>query len=221
MESLKEKELIIFDLDGTIIASGDGVISCFQKMQKELGMKVWDKEDLIFAIGPPIAETFLKEFAIPKDELEHAFEVYRKYYKEIIIDERLLFDGISDMLADLKSKGKILAIATSKIEENAIKNLEDMGVIQYFDLIGGHRDDIKRDTKGKVLQYVVDCLTEKTGLSKDKAVLIGDRKFDIIGAKEVGITVVSVEYGYGDREEFLAHNTDFILPTVKSISEVF
>lgn len=212
-----KKDYIIFDLDGTLLASAPDIISCMQKMQKDIGMKVWEAEDLVFAIGPPLELTLANDFKVAPDKIEETYAIYRSHYAKVQFNRSMLFDGVVEMLEKLKNSGIILAIGTSKLEHVALRCLEELEIAHYFQLIAGHNEEEHRDTKGKVIDYAVKTL----GCEKDNVILIGDRKFDIIGAKEVGIESMAVLYGYGNQEEFDEYGADYVVKTTKEIENIF
>lgn len=217
MDSKLDKGTIIFDLDGTLVKSAEGIICCMQETQKAMGMEVWLPEDLKFAIGPPLEDTFSKSFKIPDEKLDEALEIYRSAYEKLVFDKNSLFDGVEEMLQKLKDNGKILAIGTSKLESVAVTVLKKIGIDHYFDLIAGHDEENYRDSKGKVIAYAMN----KMHSIHEDTILIGDRKFDILGAKEVGIECMAVLYGYGDMEEFEKYGADYIVNTTEEITNMF
>ena len=216
MNTLKQN-IILFDLDGTLTDSMEGVIRSVQYMQEKKGMKVWDFDDLRFIVGPPLIESFTKELAMPLPEAEEATEIFRERYSTIGLFENKVFPGIMEMLEDLKKKGKRMAVATSKKENLAVRILEHFGIAPYLEVIGGDAREIGRDTKAKVIDYVLETM----GAEKDDVIMVGDRKFDIIGAHAMGIPCIAVEWGYGDREEFEAHDADYIVATTEDVANLF
>lgn len=214
-----KKDVIIFDLDGTLLKSAPSIVHSLQKTQEHFNIDVWEFEDLTFAIGPPLEEN-LNAIGISDNDIEEALACYRKHYSEFVFTKESLYDGVEDMLKDLKQRGKRLAIGTSKLESVAIDVLEQIGIAGYFELIAGHDNDDSgagcRNSKGEVLAYVI----EQFGCSVEDAILIGDRKFDIIGAKEVGLACVGVLYGYGSLDELEEHEPEFILGGISEITSL-
>lgn len=216
MDRLKQN-IILFDLDGTLTDSKDGIIRSTQYMQKKLGLRVWSEQELHFIIGPPLIQSFTKEFGMAPDAAETAVEIFRERYATIGLFENSVFPGVAELLAALQKKGKRLAVATSKKEDLAVRILEHFGIAGYFEVIGGDRRELARDTKAKVMEYVLSAMHAK----KEDVIMIGDRKFDIVGAHALGIPCIAVEYGYGDREEFMAHGADYIVATPKDVERLF
>lgn len=216
MEKLKQN-IILFDLDGTLTDSAIGVINACQYMQKKMGMKVWDKAELKFIVGPPLMKTFTEDFSMDKETAEQAMVTYREYYTTIGLFENSVYPGIEEMLENLKAKGKRMAVATSKKEELAFRILEHFGIAKYFEVIGGDKREVGRDNKAKVIDYVLETMEAK----KEDVIMVGDRMFDIEGAHAIGIPCIAVEFGYGDRAEFEEYGADFIAATAKDVADLF
>lgn len=216
MNKLKQN-IILFDLDGTLTDSMEGVIRSAQYMQEKMGMRVWEFEELRFMVGPPLIDSFTKEFAMPFAEAEKGIEVFRERYSTIGLFENKVFPGIVEMLEELKAKGKRMAVATSKKEDLAVRILEHFDIAKYMEVIGGDMREAGRDNKAKVIDYVLETMQAE----KDDVIMIGDRKFDIEGAHAIGIPCIAVEWGYGDREEFEAHGADIIAATTEDVADLF
>lgn len=182
---------ILFDLDGTITDSGEGIINCAAFALEHFGLPIPSREEMRVFVGPPLRDTFYK-FGVPKDRLDEAVAVYRSRYIPIGKYENHPYPGIEQFLAKLKDKGHRLYIATSKPEGMSIDILNHFGLAKYFDLIAGATMDGSRDEKDKVIAY----LLEQIGSLED-AVMVGDTAFDILGAKAHGIPGIGVSWGYG------------------------
>lgn len=216
MEKLKQN-IILFDLDGTLTDSAEGVINACQYMQKKMGMQVWETADLKFIVGPPLMKTFTEDFAMDRETAEKALVIYREYYTTIGLYENKVYPGIKEMLEDLNAKGKRMAVATSKKEEMASTILEHFGIAKYFEVIGGDKREVGRDNKAKVIDYVLETMQA----AKDDVIMVGDRMFDIEGAHAIGIPCIAVEFGYGDRAEFEKYGADFIAATAADVANLF
>lgn len=216
MEKLQQK-IIIFDLDGTLTDSAEGVIRSAQHMQEKMGITKWADEDLKFIVGPPLIKTFTEDFLMNPEDAQRALGFFRERYATIGLFENKVYEGIPEMLEELKKKGKRLAVATSKKEETAVRILKHFEIDGYFEVIGGDNREIGRDTKAKVIDYVLKTL----GAKKEDAIMVGDRKFDVEGAHLVGVPCIAVEFGYGDRGEFEACGADYMAATPKAVSELF
>ena len=202
---------VLFDLDGTLTDSGEGIMNCARLALSHYGIEVADEASLRVFVGPPLAETFLK-FGVPAEEVDHAIEIYRSRYIPIGKYENKPYPGIRELLEKLKAEGHRLYVATSKPETTSVDILEHFDLAKYFDIIAGASFDHARHSKALVIAY----LLEQTGKDLD-AVMVGDTAFDVIGAKSHGIPTVGVSWGYGkvsDMEEAgaigIAHTMDEI-----------
>ena len=209
MDTLKQS-IILFDLDGTLTDSEEGIIRSTQYMQEKMGQRIWSAEELHFIVGPPLIQSFTKEFGMAQEMAEKAVAIFRERYATIGLFE-------NSLLQALRKKGKRLAVATSKKEDLAVRILEHFEIADYFEVIGGDRREVGRDNKAKVIDYVLETMQAK----KDDVIMIGDRKFDIEGAHAIGIPCIAVEYGYGDRDEFEAHGADYIAKTTEDVEKLF
>lgn len=216
MEKLKQ-QIILFDLDGTLTDSAEGVIRSCQYMQEKMGFPVWKTENLRFIVGPPLIKTFTEDFGMTLEQAEQALLCFRERYATIGLFENSVYPGIREMLEDLQQKGKRMAVATSKKEELAFRILEHFHIAQYFEVIGGDKREVGRDNKAKVIDYVLETMHA----AKDDVIMVGDRKFDIEGAHAIGIPCIAVAFGYGDREEFEAYHADYIAATAQDVADLF
>lgn len=212
-----QQEIILFDLDGTLTDSAEGVIRSAQHMQEKMGIPKWADEDLVFIVGPPLLKTFTEDFKMTEEDAQKALGYFRERYASVGLFENKVYDGVLEMLKALKEKGKRLAVATSKKEETAVRILKHFQLDTYFEVIGGDDREVGRDTKAKVIEYVL----EKMEADKKDAIMVGDRKFDVEGAHLAGILCIAIEYGYGGRAEFEACGADYICATAKNLADMF
>ena len=188
---------ILFDLDGTLTDSGEGIMNCAQLALEHYGIHVENRDDLRVFVGPPLQETFVK-FGVPKDEVDNAIKIYRSRYIPIGKFENSPYEGIRELLEKLKAEGHKLYVATSKPETTSVEILEHFDLAKYFDIICGASFDHARHSKALVIAY----LLEQTGEGLD-AVMVGDTAFDVIGAKEHGIPTIGVSWGYGKVQDMI------------------
>lgn len=212
-----QQDIILFDLDGTLTDSAEGVIRSAQYMQEQMGITPWAEGDLKFIVGPPLMTTFREDFGMSVEDAEHALAFFRERYASVGLFENKVYPGIEEMLSTLKAKGKRMAVATSKKESSAIRILEHFGIASYFEVIGGDDREAGRDTKAKVIAYVLETM----GADKGSVVMVGDRKFDVEGAHDIGIPCIAVAYGYGDIEEFQSCGADYIVSLPREVAEMF
>lgn len=185
------KKAIIFDLDGTLTDSGEGIINCAAMALEHFGLSVPDRETMRVFVGPPLRDTFA-QFGVPTDRLEEAITVYRSRYIPIGKFENHPYPGIEKLLSDLRKDGYKLYVATSKPETTSMDIMDKFGLTQYFDRICGANKDASRDEKSQVIAYLLSEIG-----SVEEAIMVGDTAFDVIGAAQHGIPTIGVSWGYG------------------------
>lgn len=219
------KKYILFDLDGTLTDSSEGITKCVQHALNRLGIKENDQAMLRRFIGPPLDESFEKFYGFDKGTALKAVDYYRERYSDTGIYENVLFDGIDKLLADLKNDGYIVALATCKPEIYVPRILKHFNIDGYFDVaVGSELEGGERRHKNQVINEVFVRLSEAglTGddditMAKSKAIMIGDRKDDILGAKASGIDSMGVRYGFAEEQELEIAGADYIVETVEDI----
>ena len=182
---------ILFDLDGTITDSGEGIMNCATFALEHFGLPVPDRTTLRQFVGPPLRDTFIK-FGVPADKAEEAISVYRSRYLPIGKYENIPYPGIYELLEKLQNEGHKLYIATSKPESTSVDILNKFELSKYFERICGATMDGSREEKSQVIAY----LLETTGAKN--AIMVGDTAFDVIGAASHGIPTIGVSWGYGE-----------------------
>ena len=191
-------QTILFDLDGTLTDSGLGITKAVQYALGQMGYEVPERESLFCFIGPPLHSSFQKYFGMDVQTSVEAVRQFRVYYNEMGgILENEVYEGVRELLAGLKAAGKRLCIATSKPDAAAKRVMHHFGLDEYVPDIVGGTDDPDRNTKGKVIAYVL----REYGIDPDTAIMVGDREHDVLGAAENGIRAIGVTWGYGDRPE--------------------
>ncbi len=186
------KKAILFDLDGTLTDSGEGIINCAQYAFQQMGYPVPPREEMGVFVGPPLWDTFEK-FGIPKERTDEAVKVFRSRYVPIGKFENTPYPGIRELLEELRAEGDLLYVATSKPETTAVEVLEHFDLARYFDRICGADLETKRNSKDAVIAYLLDM----TG-SDAEMVMVGDTEYDVLGAAAHGIPTIGVSWGYGD-----------------------
>lgn len=210
-------EYILFDLDGTITDSGEGITKSVQYALKYFDIDVEKLEDLNKFIGPPLKDSFKKFYDFDDEKAELGLKKYREYYAKKGIFENSLYDGVVDVLEDLKKNNKTIILATSKPEVYAKQILEYFKVDKYFTFAAGSDFEETRVKKGEVIKY---ALEEAKISDLSKVVMVGDREHDIIGAKENNIKSIGVLYGYGDVVELTQARAEYIAKTPKEILNI-
>ena len=186
---------ILFDLDGTLTDSGEGIMKSTIYTLTHYGIEAPPEAQLRTVVGPPLTESFAR-FGVPQDKLTEAVEIYRSRYIPIGRFENHPYPGIEVLLENLQRNGHKLYIATSKPEWMSIEILEHFGLAKYFDIICGAATDFSRNTKEAVIAHLLSQCEEQ-----DRAVMVGDTAYDVIGAKAHGIPCIGVSWGYGSIKE--------------------
>ena len=211
-------DIILFDLDGTLTDPKVGITTCAAYGLKQFGIEVEDLDTLTKFIGPPLIDSYMEYYGLTRQQAEQAIVKYRERYTTVGWAENIPYTGIHELCAKLKEAGKKLLVATSKPEGPAVRIMEHFGLAQYFDLIGGAPlDNSERGRKAAVIE---DTLKRAGVTDLSRCVMVGDRLHDIHGAHEVGMPVIGVLYGYGDRPELLTAGAAHIAETVADLRTI-
>ena len=186
---------ILFDLDGTITDSGEGIMKSAVYALSHYDIDAPSEAELRTFVGPPLTESFAR-FGVPHDQLTKAVEIYRSRYIPIGRFENTPYPGIRELLEKLKADGHRLYVATSKPEWMSIEILEHFDLAKYFDMVCGASTDFSRNSKEAVIAH----LLEECG-AQENPIMVGDTAYDVIGAKEHGIPTIGVDWGYGRNED--------------------
>ncbi|MGM9589536.1 MAG: HAD-IA family hydrolase [Faecousia sp.] len=205
------KKSILFDLDGTLTDSGEGIINCAALALEHFGLPVPPREQMRVFVGPPLRDSFIRH-GVPEDKAEEAIAIYRSRYVPIGKYENTPYPGIRELLQTLQSRGHNLYVATSKPEGMSKDILEHFDLAKYFTLICGASMDASRSSKESVIEY----LMEQSG-ERENMVMVGDTKYDILGAKHHGIPAIGVSWGYGLVEEMQASGAAAIAHTTEEL----
>ena len=208
------RDIILFDLDGTLTDSGPGIMKAGQYALRAFGIER-DWRELSFFVGPPLSETFAH--FVSAENVDAAVAKFREYYQQDGWLDNAPYPGIPALLADLHARGCQLVLATSKPEEYARRIMEHFDLAQYFTAICGATLDETRTDKAEVIAYALDTigLTDKTGV-----VMVGDREHDVIGAKKNALPCIGALYGYGTREELHSAGAAAIADTVQDLHKL-
>ena len=201
---MKQYKYLLFDLDGTITDSETGITRCVEYALNHFGIQVNDLRELPPFIGPPLLDSFKDFYNFTDEQAIIATDKYRERYADKGILENELYPGIKELLADAQKNGRTVILATSKPEIFAKRILNHFGLSNYFSFVAGSGLDGSLHTKTDVINYILQS-NNITDLSS--VVMIGDRKHDIIGAKNVGIDSIGVLYGFGDYKELSGTST--------------
>ena len=208
-------QVILFDLDGTLTESGEGIINCVQYALEKLGKKEEHPENLQCFIGPPLKEQFMKYAGLSEEEGEKAVVYYRERYTTTGIFENRLYPKIPELLELLKINNKILAVASSKPEVYVKQILKHFQIADYFTAIVGSELDGRRTEKAEVIEEALRRMHLEE--ERDKVLMVGDRSHDVQGAISCGLQCIGVAYGYGSREELEKAGAVYIADSVEDL----
>ena len=203
MEALYQ--YIIFDLDGTLIKSEEGLYDSITYALEKSGVDPGDRKDMKRMIGPVLWESFRKFYNMSAEEADRANAFFFEAYDKEGLYNASVYEGVEQMLETLRNADRILLVVTAKPRDMAERVLNHTGIDRYFQAVIGPARGKKKTDKGSLLKEAFSVLA-KSGtdhFQKEQAVMVGDRMFDIQGAVETGIRSIGVLYGYGDRQELI------------------
>lgn len=210
---------ILFDLDGTLTESGEGITKCVQYALEKLGRPESDLEKLKVFIGPPLMEQFMKYADLDEATARKAVEYYRERYSTTGIFENRPYPGVEKMLQELRRKKYLLAVASSKPEYYVKQILDYFNLKEYFDEIVGSEMNGARTNKTEVIEETL----KRLGLDhhREQVIMVGDKEHDVLGARKAGLDCVAVSYGYGTEEELAASQPLQIVASAEEILDFF
>ncbi len=197
----------LFDLDGTLTDPGIGITNSVMYALEKFGIHVSDRAELFSFIGPPLGESFRRQFGFSEEQAQKAVEYYREYFRPKGIFENSVYEGIPELLKKLRENHITVALATSKPYEFAVRILEHFELKQYFDYIGGATMDGRISKKADVIAHLLD---EVGNVDKAEVLMIGDRAQDVEGARANGLHSAGVLWGYGSAEELQGAGADYL-----------
>ena len=212
---MKKYDVILFDLDGTLTDPGEGITNSVAHALEKVGIAVESRESLFPYIGPPLRDSFMNFAGMDYDGATQAIEDYREYYRVKGLFENILYPGMKECLARLQQAGKRLLVATSKPELFARQILEHFGIDGYFEYVAGADMAEIRVKKADIIAYGL----EECGISDvSRVLMVGDRYFDVEGAKAFGMDCMGVTYGYGSREELLEAGAAYLADSAEDVA---
>ncbi len=208
---MKKYDIALFDLDGTLSESGEGILECVRMIFKEMERPLPDDDEIRRFIGPPMYES-LKRVGFNHRDAETGVEIYKKNFIKTGIYKNKVYDGMFEVLDDLKSAGVKLGVASTKYQAFTDRIITMLKLQKYFDIIGGstsltgNTPDSERPRHNKidVMNFVIDSLREN---SDERIVMIGDTKYDADGAASVGCDLIGCLFGYGTKKEMEEYYT--------------
>lgn len=207
---------VMFDLDGTLSDSAQGVHDGVVAAVTAMGMPLPDLSDRSKYIGPPLLSTFQKLCGMTPGQAQTALRLYRDAYEKDGKYKNILYNGMRELLTDLKVSGAKVVVTTSKFDVFANDVLKYLQIQSYFDLVCGSNLDGSRKEKSEVIRFAAQQLGCE--ITKDMA-LVGDTAFDAKGAVETGCDFIAVTYGYGNIEEIKRLGADKLSDTVDGLRQ--
>ena len=210
---------VMFDLDGTLTESGEGITKSVQYALEKIGKPEPDLEKLRVFVGPPLLEQFMKYADVDEETAAQAVAYYRERYSVTGIYENKVYPGIGELLQELKRKGYLLAVASSKPENYVNQVLDHFELTGYFDVITGSEMNGNRTRKAQVIEETLRRLNLSD--HRVQVLMVGDKEHDVFGAREAGVACVAVSYGYGTREELEASDPLRIVGSAEELLRFF
>lgn len=213
------KKYFLFDLDGTLTDPKEGITTCVQYALHSLGIEEPDLDRLESFIGPPLKDSFMEFYGMDEEQAQAAVKKYREHFNDKGLYENEIYPGIAPMLQMLSEKGFRLAVASSKPTVFVEKILEHFGIRQYFKVVVGSELDGSRTSKDQVVMEALRQLFGAKPILYHEVYMIGDRRFDVEGARAMKVESVGVTYGYGGMEELREAHADYIVESVEELRE--
>lgn len=206
----------LFDLDGTLFDSSEGVFASYRKGLAHFGITVEDDRELMPVMGPSLYLSFHEIFGLEGEQVQEAVRLYRVHYNAEGIYQVKMYEGIEPLLRRLKREGFTLCVATTKPQTMAEKILGFSGIAPYFDAICGSELDGRRSDKAELIDYAM----KQTGFTdKNRVYMIGDRHYDMEGAVRSGVHALGVTYGFGSREELLRAGAECLADSPRQVGD--
>lgn len=208
---------VLFDLDGTLTDPVEGITRCIQYALEQMSVQPPSRADLLLHIGPPLRNTFsLILQTEDKPAIERAVELYRERFADVGMFENEVYDGVPEMLAQIRTPSRRLFLATSKMRAFTLRILDHFALSQYFDGVYGSEPDGTLGEKADLIRHILASEQLRPG----ETLMVGDRKYDIAGAKENNCLALGVTYGYGSAEELLEAGADFLCQSPMGVAEL-
>jgi len=207
---------VLFDLDGTLTDSQEGIIKSVEYALVKMGIDITGRLDPDVVVGPPLMHTFMETYGFSRKIAEKIYEYFQERYSTIGKFENRPYDGILDLLKLLHEQGIYSYLATSKPQIHAQAIVEKFGIFPYLSMISGSQLGGTED-KALMIKRILDSIDSR---DEGTVVMVGDRKYDAIGAHNQHIPVILVEYGYGSEEECKASRPDYIAPSVAALTDI-
>jgi len=208
---------VLFDLDGTLSDPVEGITRSICYALERMDVQPPCRAELLPHIGPPLRDTFsLILRTTDRRAIERAVELYRERFASTGMFENVVYDGVPEMLAQIRASSKRLFLATSKMRAFTLRILEHFSLSAYFDGVYGSEPDGTLGEKADLIRHILASERLRPG----ETLMVGDRKYDIAGAKENGCLAAGVTYGYGSAEELAQAGADFLCHSPKGVADL-
>lgn len=215
---MRKYDYVIFDFDGTVVDTGEGILKSLQYSFSEMGREIPDLNDLKKFIGPPIHYSYTTYYGVSEEEVGEYIKKYRERYRAKGIYECALYDGFPEIIDSLHKNGVKVGIASSKPESLIYDVANYLGVTEKFDaIVGVQTDDSNHSSKTGL---VLEAMKKLNAEDKKKILMVGDRCYDIDGASGAEVDSCGVLWGYGSKEEFREHNATYIVSDTEELLKI-
>lgn len=211
-------DAVLFDFDGTVADTGEGIFLCVRYAIDAHGLEQPSDGDIRKFIGPPMIVSYHTLYPqLSDDEVQSLMQSYREKYAEVGLYKYELYDGITELLKKLNENGIKTAVASSKPQEALENIIKVSGIDKYFDCIVGADRNYTDSDKATIVEEAI----KRTGVTdKSRVLMVGDRKYDIVGAHKAGIACAAVLFGYGSQEEFDEYRADYVVNSFKEVEKI-
>ena len=208
---------MLFDLDGTLTDPVEGITRSICYALERMNVEPPGRAELLPHIGPPLRDTFsLILRTTEQPAIDRAVELYRERFAEMGMFENVVYEGVPEMLAQIRASRKRLFLATSKLRVFPVRILEHFSLSAYFDGVYGSESDGTLGEKADLIRHLL--AVER--LRPEETLMVGDRKYDVAGAHANGCLAAGVTYGYGSLEELTAAGADFLCHSPKGVADL-
>ena len=209
---------ILFDLDGTLTDSQEGVLNTLRYALEKMGRPVPADSVLIKFIGPPLQDSFPRFCGLDQEDTQRAIDLFHERYNTIGLFENAAAPGLPELCTRLKERGYVLALASSKPEPQCIRICEKFGFSSSLDVIVGSGPEVDWEKKDVILEALHRIGVDQDHL--DQSLMVGDRRFDVLGAKACGLPCVGVEFfGYADPGELEEAGAVAVVDTAQQLEQ--
>ena len=210
---MQGKDIIFFDLDGTLTDSKEGIFASLRYALRFFGITEQQDEALNRFIGPPLVQAFITYYHMSEQDAALALVKYREYFSTKGIYQLSMYSGVDRMLKELKKRNFTLCLATSKPEQYAKEIISRIGVKDQFDYLAGATMDESRNEKKDIINFVI----AQKGYDRSRILMVGDREHDVYGAHKNHVEVLGVLYGYGTKKELKDAGCNYFAKTVEDV----